>query len=107
MTTVVLCPFNVVNFPEGGGHFWVYMQYALGLRQLGCDVYWLEKFRGSGDEEADEKLLTPFPAPMEQFGLGGKLILYRKSGPGGATAEPPQAYVGLSRVEAEAVFDRA
>jgi hypothetical protein len=38
MTTVVVAPFNVVNFPEGGGRFWVYMQDALGLRQLGCDV---------------------------------------------------------------------
>src|SRR2546422_7833269 len=43
MTTVVLSPFDVVGFPEGGGHFWVYMQYALGLRRLGCEVYWLEQ----------------------------------------------------------------
>jgi len=44
VATVVLSAFNVAGFPEGGGHFWVYMQYALGLRQLGCDVYWLERF---------------------------------------------------------------
>ena len=39
MATVVLSPFDVANFPDGGGHFWVYMQYAQGLRRLGCDVY--------------------------------------------------------------------
>ncbi len=39
MPTVVLSAFNVAGFPEGGGHFWVYLQYVLGLRQLGCEVY--------------------------------------------------------------------
>ena len=39
MATVVVSPFDVANFPEGGGHFWVYMQYAQGLRHLGCEVY--------------------------------------------------------------------
>ena len=106
MTTVVLCAFGVVDFPDGGGHLWVYMQYALGLRQLGCDVYWLEGFCGTGDEDADEKLLAAFRARMEPFGLGGKLILYRISGSRRAPG-PPQAYVGLTRAEAEAVFDRA
>ncbi len=43
MRTVVLSAFNVANFPEGGGHFWVYMQYAHALRRLGCEVYWLER----------------------------------------------------------------
>ena len=38
MATVVLSAFNVANVPEGGGHFWVYMQYAQGLRRLGCEV---------------------------------------------------------------------
>ena len=34
MPTVVVSPFNVVNFPQGGGHYWVCLQYALGLHQL-------------------------------------------------------------------------
>ena len=28
MTTVVISPFRTVQFLEGGGHFWVYMQYV-------------------------------------------------------------------------------
>ena len=39
MPTIVISPFNVASFPEGGGHLWVYLQYVLGLRLLGCDVY--------------------------------------------------------------------
>src|SRR2546430_8023520 len=45
MATVVISAYDVVNYPQGGGHFWVYLQYVLGLRLLGHDVYWLEAFR--------------------------------------------------------------
>ena len=31
----VISVYKVANFPDGGGHFWVYMQYAQGLRRLG------------------------------------------------------------------------
>src|SRR6266540_676759 len=106
MPTVVISPFNVVNFPEGGGHFWVYMQYALGLRQLGCDVYWLECFHSRGDEASDRALLAPFRARMERFGLGGKLILYPMTGP---NREPAlsREFAGMSALEAEEIFEGA
>ena len=38
MATVVISAYDVVNYPQGGGHFWVYLQYVLGLRLLGHDV---------------------------------------------------------------------
>src|SRR4051794_3215398 len=105
MATVVLAPSNVVNFPEGGGHCWVYMQYVQGLRQLGCDVYWLEGFRGTGDEARDAEVLATFRRRMERFGLGGKLILYKD--PGAARAGGPHEYLGMTPGEAGAVFRRA
>ncbi len=106
MPTVVISPFNVVNFLEGGGHFWVYMQYAQGLRQLGCDVYWLENFRSSGNAEQDTAVLSEFVTRMERYGLGGKLILYVSRGQTGAS-DVPREYVGMTRSEAEAIFDEA
>lgn len=33
---------NTVSYPEGGGHRWVSLNWALGLRALGCRVIWLE-----------------------------------------------------------------
>jgi hypothetical protein len=105
MTTVVVAPSNVVTFPEGGGHFWVYMQYAQGLRRLGCDVYWLEGFRASGDEARDAQVLTAFRRRMERFGLDGQLILY-KSHPA-ARAGGPCDYLGMTATAAEAIFRRA
>jgi hypothetical protein len=106
MPAVIISPFNVINFPEGGGHFWVYMQYAQGLRQLGCEVYWLENFRSSGDQEQDTATLSTFAARMEAYGLGSKLILYVSRGSQGASGLPAE-YAGLTRSEAEAIFDQA
>jgi len=106
MLTVVISSYNVANFPEGGGHLWVYMQYAQGLRQLGCDVYWMENFRCSDDEQRDAAALATFQARMERFGLGGKLIVYMSQGPAVAPVLT-SAYVGMTQAEAEAIFDRA
>jgi len=79
---VVISVYKVANFPDGGGHFWVYMQYAQGLRRLGCDVYWLEQFRppAAGDDAQEAALLAPFFERMKRFGLEGKTLLYAKAG---------------------------
>lgn len=76
MTTVVIAPSNVANYPDGGGHLWVYLQYVQGLRKLGCDVYWLERFDASGDPAGDEYQLTVFMERMRDFGLAGRVILH-------------------------------
>lgn len=47
MTTTVCLAANTLYYPHGGGHRWVYLNWALGLRALGCRVVWLE--------EAEEK----------------------------------------------------
>jgi hypothetical protein len=44
MTPVVCLGAGALDYPEGkgGGHTWVYLNWALGLRALGCRVIWLE-----------------------------------------------------------------
>lgn len=106
MSVVVISPSNVVTFPEGGGHFWVYMQYVQGLRQLGYEVYWLEHFQSSGDREQDELMLSTFYKRMECYGLSGKVILYSiqdSKSDNGIEYE----YIGVCRSEAETIFRRA
>jgi hypothetical protein len=106
MATVVISPYGVVRFPDGGGHFWVYMQYVLGLRQLGCDVYWLENFHSRGSAERDACLLATFIKRIEGYDFGGKLILYMTQGKKGVSGVP-RDYVGMTEAEAEAIFRRA
>jgi hypothetical protein len=106
MPTVVIAAYNVAGFPEGGGHFWVYLQYVLGLRQLGCEVYWLEAFRTKGRAEREASAMATFRARMEQHGLSGKLISYLTQ----SKRPPPEApaeYLNMTRDEAEAIFERA
>src|SRR5918999_6485545 len=40
--TVCLSTNTTLSYPQGGGHLWVYLNWALGLRALGCEVIWLE-----------------------------------------------------------------
>jgi len=99
---VVISVYKVANFPDGGGHFWVYMQYAQGLRRLGCDVYWLEQFRPppSGDAAQEASLLAPFFERMKRFGLEGKTLLYAKAG-------ADFRFVGCEWPDVERVLKRA
>lgn len=106
MTTVVVSCYNVASFPEGGGHFWVYMQYVRGLRRAGCDVYWLERFRRGRDPARDEQAMRTFFARMARFGLEGKVLLYTQDEqPDGAA--PALEFVGVTRGAAEAALRRA
>ena len=106
MATVVLSSYNVASFPEGGGHFWVYMQYVHGLRQIGCDVYWLERFRRGKDRARDAQAMATFFARMKRFGLAGKVLLYTQDEPvdGG---EPVIEFIGTPRPVAHAILKRA
>jgi hypothetical protein len=105
MSTVILSAFNVANFPEGGGHFWVYMQYALGLRSLGCEVFWLENIRSRKQGLPESQTLDGFLRRMNTYGFDDRVILYRASvdrpGPDGYD------YIGMSKAEAESIFRRA
>ena len=103
--TVVVAPHGVANFPEGGGHFWVYLQYVLGLRQLGCDVYWLEGYATNGHADRDVAALATLRARAEPWGLSDRLIVYLTRGD--PSRDPPSEYVIGSRRVAEAVYARA
>lgn len=106
MARIVISAYGVANYPQGGGHFWVYLQYILGLRLLGHDVYWLEAFLTKGREEQEAAALATFQARMQRYGLGGKCILYRTRHKG-PSCEPPKEYLNMARTEAEAIFGKA
>ena len=104
--TVVISVYKVANFPDGGGHLWVYMQYVEGLRRLGCEVYWLEQIRLPGEPERDANLLASFFERMKRFGLEGRTFLYvldpaREGGTGSFR------FIGCTRSDAEALLRRA
>ena len=101
MSTIVVSPTNVATYPEGGGHFWVYMQYVSALRKLGCDVLWLEHFRSSGNADRDGFMQSTFFERMGRFGMEGRAVLYAW----GDSARP--SYVGLGAPAVEDMVTRA
>lgn len=79
MTRVVVCAHNVVNFPEGGGHLWVFVQYVRGLTAAGCEVWWLEQFRRGADAAADARRLSEHLDRLRSLGLDGRVLVYAPS----------------------------
>ena len=89
--TVCLAPANTVAYPTGGGHLWVYLHWALGLKALGCRVIWLEgidlddsdtspaarRRRRGGPASA---CVAALKARLAPYGLADALALYAMNG---------------------------
>jgi hypothetical protein len=89
--TVCLAPANTVAYPNGGGHFWVYLHWALGLRAVGCRVIWLEgldlddrdpsaaarRRRRAGDVR---QCVATLKTRLACYGFDGALALYAIDG---------------------------
>jgi hypothetical protein len=67
----------VAKYPEGGGTFWVALQYLLGFREHGVEAYWLEVLPGSGDADCDRRRIATFFRRAKRFRAGDwALVLY-------------------------------
>jgi hypothetical protein len=69
---------DTMDFPEGGGHLWVYLNWALGLQALGCRVVWLEPYEP--DVPADEVLerVRTLRERLEPYGLAESIAVCPK-----------------------------
>ena len=106
MARIVVSALNVANFPEGGGRLWAYMQYVLGLRQCGCEVWWLERFVPTGDPVRDVAAPRTFFERMAAFDLTDRAILLYGPDPT-AAPDAPAEVIGMSAEAAAEVFRRA
>jgi len=76
--TICVAPAGALNYDEGGGHVWVFLNWALGLRSLGHRVIWLEL-----PGVSTERLARNAPIlqrNLARFGLGGSLALGSRAG---------------------------
>jgi hypothetical protein len=105
MAVVVVSPYRTLRFLEGGGHFWVYMQYIHGLQQLGCEVYWVERFHRC-DAGPDGSRVETVLRRLRRYGLDGKVILCTDPAGEGAQGTGYE-YLGTTRSQAHEVFKRA
>jgi len=121
--TVCLSTNQTLNYPHGGGHLWVYLNWALGLQALGCEVIWLETVsdketvsalnrrrrlerdglaEGPGDlvHEVEANIAT-LKRRLEPYGLAERLALHYWSG----EALPGEVTKGCLDLEAAAEVD--
>ncbi len=64
----------VAKYPEGGGNFWVPLQYLLGLRALGHDAWWVEILT-SGDAATGRRAIEVFRRHVEALGVADRVVL--------------------------------
>lgn len=81
---IVLAGGFLAGYREGGGHWMVFLQYLLGLRALGHDVWWLELLRSTGDPHRDRRFTEAFFERMAEYGLRDRsmLLLHPREDPG-------------------------
>ena len=79
-TAVCLAPARTIAYPQGGGHLWVYLQWALGLRALGCRVIWLEGIDPSDSELDSREKVAALKLRLRPYGLAESLALFSLNG---------------------------
>jgi hypothetical protein len=74
--TVCIAPAKTLYYPTGGGHLWVFLNWALGLRALGCQVIWLEIITHATSADAVRENVAALKFRLERYGLVNCLALY-------------------------------
>src|SRR5688500_5171260 len=78
---------DTLTYPQGGGHFWVYLNWALGLRECGCTVVWLEGIDPTLPAYEAIGLAEDLKRRLEPYGLSNAVSLCSR------TSEPLAAEV--------------
>lgn len=79
MSITVWLTAMTLDYLEGGGHFWVYLNWALGLRALGCQVIWLEGVVPSAPAHEVQARVAALKSRLERYGLADGMVLYSKT----------------------------
>src|SRR5262245_36742809 len=66
---------NALPYPEHGGHMWVYLNWCLGLKEIGCRVVWLDGL-GSETSRPPAKQLSDLRTRLEQYGLASDVAVW-------------------------------
>ncbi len=89
MSTTVFLSADALGYPHGGGHMWVYLNWALGLHALGCKVIWLEGIDPRTPAHEVQAQVVELKNRLERYGLSEWVALCSSTGeplPQGAAA---------------------
>jgi hypothetical protein len=71
---------RTLSYPTGGGHLWVYLNWALGAIACGCEVIWLESFPAALEAEVILDWVHALKQNLEGYGLAEKIALCSDTG---------------------------
>jgi hypothetical protein len=74
-TRVCLFSAGTLSYSKGGGYFWIYLNWALGLRALGCELIWLEGVNPATPAHEVRHRVTILKNRLERYGLAECLAL--------------------------------
>jgi len=66
---IVLANSSLASYPLGGGVWSWMLQYPLGLRALGHNVFWIELMKSCGDPARDAQVAKNFFTRIAAYGL--------------------------------------
>lgn len=66
---------DTIGYPQGGGHLWAYLNWALGLRQVGCQVVWLETVNAHRPLTELTEMVSGLQSRLEPYGLAQQIAL--------------------------------
>jgi hypothetical protein len=79
--SATVCLFaNALDYPQGGGLLWEYVNWALGLRSLGCKVIWLEGVKPETSPQDVPRLVKALKERLQIYGLSECLALCSRDG---------------------------
>jgi hypothetical protein len=104
MSSTICLLANSLYYPEGGGHLWVYLNWALGFRSNGCKVIWLEELDPDTPSVEANRLVQALRCALEPYGLADELSVCSGSGEPVHTLADGAANVARA-LEADLLFD--
>lgn len=66
---------NTIFYPQGG-HFWAYLNWALGFLANGMELYWLEAVKASEPPEKIQQRIQALKGLLAPYGLADRLAVY-------------------------------
>jgi hypothetical protein len=96
--SICLCA-NSIGYPQGGGHRWVYLNWALGLCALGCEVTWLETIAAGTSADRIRTDAAALRESLRPYGLADRVALCSDRGEP-LPADLADGYLGIDAAAA-------
>jgi hypothetical protein len=75
MSLTVCLVANSLSYPNGGGYRWIYLNWALGLRAIGCRVIWMEGVGAGVPAARVQSQLAHLRTHLQPYGLAENVAL--------------------------------